>query len=245
MIDDNANEAGSSDPQATPLAGETHRLLDDSAESRIDQPAQKLIEVMGRKLVKTIALGSFLGGIVLCLLVIIIPTLVPSQTSRFFLCLLSALLFSMFVFTLYPSNYRLDLTKRFKIPIVLIGPAALWIALFFVFWNLLPREDIAGKVFVPANDSDQLPYSTAWVIGWTPVEPIYYKLKLSQDQNKNNPNDRAGFYVLFDEAHSAYTATIGLGPSNQEIIERCEVVFSRGASTYKCHLVNDEGGTTR
>lgn len=237
MFDDKADD---------PLASEAQRHLDDPAEPKsLGEPAKKLIEVMGRKLVKAIALGSFLGGTVLCLLVILIPTLVPSQTSRFFLCLLSAFLFSMFVFTLYPSDYRLDLTKRLEIPIVLIGPAALWIALFFVFWNVLPREDMAGKVFVPANDSDQLPYSTAWVIGWTPVEPIYYKLKLSQDQNKNNPNDRAGFYVLFDEAHGAYTAIIGLGPSSQEIIERCEVVFSRSASTYKCHLVNDEGGTTR
>ncbi|MFZ0063676.1 MAG: hypothetical protein WAL47_16710 [Pyrinomonadaceae bacterium] len=235
MIDDKAKDRLTSGPPH-----EAQRHLDDSAESKgLGAPAKKLIEVMGRKLVVAVALCSFLGGSLLCLLVIFYPTLVPSQTSRFFLCLFSALLFSMFVFTLYPSDYRLDLTKKFEIPIVLIGPAALWIALFFVFWNWLPREDVAGKVFVPAIGSDQLPYSTAWVIGWTPVEPTYYKLKLSQDQNINNPNDRAGFYVLFDEAHSTYTATIGLGPSGQEIIERCEVVFSRSASTYKCHLVND------
>jgi len=47
--------------------------------------------------------------------------------------------------------------------------------------------------------------------------PIYYKLKMTPDQNSDDPNLLAGFYVQFDEIHTEYTAEIGIGPSNEEM----------------------------
>lgn len=101
-----------------------------------------------------------------------------------------------------------------------------------------------GAVFMPAPSSNQVSYSTSWVLGWDPETPVYYKLKLSRDQNNNEPTLPAGFYVQFDKAHTKYTATIGIGPSRQEIIERYELVFVRGESTYRAKLVSD-GGNNR
>lgn len=98
------------------------------------EPAKQLIEIMGRKLVVALAVGSVLGATLLCLVGIFRATLITSQVSWFFLCLLTAFLFSVFVFTLFPTDYKLDI-KGIGLPIVLIGPAALWISLFFIFWR--------------------------------------------------------------------------------------------------------------
>jgi hypothetical protein len=195
-------------------------------------PQKRLIEVIGRKLVVILAVGSVLGATALCLIGVFYPTTIPSQTSRFFLCLLASFLFSVFVFTLYPSDYKLDIGKMIRIPFVLVGPAALWIAFFLFLWYMLPREDMAGKVFGPGSAGDQLPYSTSWMLNWTPARPVYYKLKLTDDQNSDDADLLAAFYVQFDEAHNEFTAEIGTGRSSEEIDKRYTVTFSRGATTY-------------
>lgn len=197
------------------------------------EPGKTLIEVMGRRLVVALAIGSVVGATMLCLLGIFSPTSVPSQISRFFLCLLTAFLFSVFSFTLYPSHYTFNIGEIIKVPFVLIGPAALWIALFLVFWYLLPAEHSAGYLFTQPTGTDQLPYSNTWVLNWTPTQPSYYQLKLSNDQYSDDANILAGFYLVFDAAHDQYSAEVGVGAAKDEIERRYEVTFSRGESTYK------------
>lgn len=207
------------------------RTVASSRSETVPTPAKRLIEVLGRRIVVILAVGSFFGSVALCLIGIFYPTVIPSQTSRFFFCLLVAFLFSVFVFTLFPADFKLK-GKKLSVPIVLVGPAALWIGLFLFLWNTLPGDDIAGKVFLPAEGKNELTYSTTWVLGWRPSQPVYYKLRSLQHQNSFDSNVPAGFYVQFDSAHDAYTAEIGIGPSSDEILERYEVVFFRGASTY-------------
>ena len=210
------------------------------ASPRTKTPAKRLIEVLGRPIVIILAVVSFGGSIALCLVGAFYPTYIPSQISRFFFCLLAAFLFSVFVFTLFPANYEVK-GKKFNLPIVLVGPAALWIGLFIFLWKALPQEDVAARVFLPAAGGSELTYSTTWVLAWKPTQPVYYKLKSSGDQNNVDPNVPTGFYVQFDSAHDQYTAEVGVGPSSDEIVERYEVVFSRGSSTYTAKSVTPNG----
>src|SRR5438876_3655633 len=141
------------------MSDKKRQQLDGKSDSPIDRPqrlegqseqAKRLIEVMSPKLVITLAIGSVIGAIILCLIGIFWPHLITTQVSRFFLCLLSAFLFAVFVFTLYPADFKLDISKKIGSPFILVGPAAVWIVLFSFFWSKLPAEDIVEKVFVPA-----------------------------------------------------------------------------------------------
>lgn len=194
--------------------------------------AVRLIEIMGRKLVIALALGSVVGAALLCMVGIFKPTLVPSQVSRFFLCLLTAFLFSVFVFTIYPADYKFDMRQSLKIPFLLVGPGALWIALFLLLWYMFPNEGAVGKVFLPTPGGQNIPYSASWLLRWEPTQPVFYKLKTGGEDN-DNPYAPAGFYVEFDSGHDNYQAVIGVGPSKDEIEERYEVTFSRSATTYQ------------
>jgi hypothetical protein len=196
-------------------------------------PGGRLIEVMGRNLVIALAIGAVLGAVVLCSIGIFKSTLVPSQTARFFLCLLTAFLFAVFVFTLYPNDYQLNIEKLIKIPFVLVGPAALWIALFLLLWYMLPIEGVSGKLFLPPQGGEQIPYSASWALSWNPSQPVFYKVRITKDQGGESPDLPAGFYVQFDPSHDEYRAVVGLGPSKDEIDTQYEVTFSRGATTYK------------
>ena len=196
-------------------------------------PGGRLIEIMGRRLVIALAIGSVLGAALLCSVGIFKPTLVPSQTARFFLCLLTAFLFAVFVFTLYPNDYQLNIEKLIRIPFVLVGPAALWIALFLLLWYMLPNEGISGKLFLPPQGSEQIPYSASWTLSWNPSQPVFYKVRMTDGQGRETPDLPAGFYVEFDPSHDEYRAVVGLGPSKDEIDKQYEVTFSRGATTYK------------
>lgn len=207
------------------------------------EPGKRLIQVLGKKLVRLLAIGSFVGGILLLLFVILCPTVISSsEIARGGFCLLIALLFSVFVFTLYPSDYKLKTNKlKIGIAIVLVGPAALWMALFFIFLKKLPREVVMETMFLPESGHNEITFANSWVLDWKPGQPRYYKIKISEDQNSTDPKLLAGFYVTFDQANNKYTARIGIGPSRQEVVESYEVVFVRGASTYRANAVSQEG----
>lgn len=196
-------------------------------------PAGRLLEIMGRRLIVALAIGSVVGATLLCSIGIFYPTLVPTQIGRFFLCLLTAFLFSVFVFTIYPTRYELNIEKLIKVPFALVGPAALWIALFLLFFYLLPNEGLVGKLFRPPSNSQHIPYSTSWILNCNPTPPAFYKVRITGDQDKDEPIDPAGFYVEFDRGHDEYRALIGIGPSADEIFQEYEVVFSRNADNYR------------
>jgi|SRR5689334_8619755 len=230
-----------SDPQRQRGRTSSRSNSKSKAESN-QEPGKRLIQVLGKKLVRLLAIGSFVGGILLLLLVILYPTVISSsETARGGFCLLIALLFSVFVFTLYPSDYKLKLNQKIGIAIVLVGPAALWIALFFIFLKKLPREVVMETMFLPESGHNEITFANSWVLDWNPGQPRYYKVKISEDQNSNDPKLLAGFYVTFDQANSKYTAKIGIGPSRQEVVESYELVFVRGASTYHANAVSEEG----
>lgn len=233
-----------SDDRPQQLHGKSDSPIDcpQDPESHSEQ-AKRLIEVMGRNLVIALAIGSVIGAIILCLIGMFWSHLITTQVSRFFLCLLTAFLFSVFVFTLFPADFRLDVSKITSMASNLVGPPALWIILFLVFWKMLPAEDIVGKLFVPALDTNQVAYSTSWVLHWDPSPPQkYYKVKLSPEVNSSDPNLPAGFYIEFDKAHAKYTALIGIGPSSEEIKARYKLVFTRSASTYNPEVISETEG---
>lgn len=198
-----------------------------------EPPARRLLEIMGRRLIIALATGSVVGATLLCSVGIFYPTLVPSQIGRFFLCLLTAFLFSVFVFTIYPTHYEFNIEKLIKIPFALVGPAALWIALFLLLFYLLPKEGLVGKLFRPPSIREQIPYSTSWTLSCDPTPPAFYKVRITGDQNKEEPINPAGFYVEFDPGHNEYRAIIGIGPSKDEIFQQYDVVFSRSADNYR------------
>lgn|GEM_PF-5018039 len=208
------------------------------AEAMEPPPGKRLLEIMGRPIIVALAIGSVVGATLLCSVGIFYSTLVPTQIARFFLCLLVAFLFSVFVFTIYPSDYKLSIGKLIKIPFVLVGPAALWIALFLLLWNLLPSEASVGKLFLPPPGTQQIPYGASWALSWKPVQPVFYKVKITGEQNTDDPGIPAGFYVEFDPSQNEYRAVIGIGPSHEEIVEQYEVVFSRNSSNYRVEATN-------
>ena len=116
------------------MSDDRQQQLDGKSDSPVDRPqdleghseqAKRLIEVMGRELVITLAIGSVIGAIILCLIGIFCPHPITTQVSRFFLCLLTAFLFSVFVFTLFPADYRLDVSKITRIVSSLVGPSSM------------------------------------------------------------------------------------------------------------------------
>jgi hypothetical protein len=198
------------------------------------RPAQKLIEVFGRKIVVILALISFGGGTALCLTCILHPAIALNPTARFFICLLAAFFFSVFMFTLFPADLTLKLRAWLQIPFVLVGPAALWFVILYSLLKLLPSDQSQGKVFKPSIRSEPLAYSTTWVLSWKPEEPVYYKLEAQSDPNKRNRTTLLeGFYVQFDGKQDRYIAEIGSGPTNNELYERFEIEFNRNDSTYE------------
>ncbi|MGA2614303.1 MAG: hypothetical protein ABSG38_12765 [Spirochaetia bacterium] len=191
---------------------------------------------MGRPLVIGLAFGSVLLATFLCLVGIFRPSAIQDPIARFLLCLLVAFLFSVFVSVLFPNvNYKLNLGK-FGIPIVLVGPAALWIALFLLLLYKLPSESVGGIDFAPAYGSERLQYNATWVLDWKPATPIYYKLQ-SDNINESTGGTLEGFYVRFDEKHDTYEAEIGVGPARQYITARYRVIFRRNASTYELERI--------
>lgn len=233
------------EPAQPHLAPETPAIkspgLPTGATQEVSEPALRLIEVMGRRTVIILAIGAVVGATALCLIGIFRPTLVPTQVGRFFLCLLIAFLFSVFVFALYPSHYELKIGNIIKMPFVLIGPAALWIALFLFLFYMLPVEPQTGQVFKPPpNGTAKIFFSTSWVTSWKPIKPTFYKLKLSTDQNADEPGTPLGVYVEFDAGHDEYTAIIGVGPSEELIGDQYNVTFSRSSDTYKVEPITKE-----
>jgi len=197
----------------------------------VPRPGMMLIEVMGGRIVIALAIGSVILAIVLCLIGVFCPTLIPSQTARFFLCVLVSFLFAVFVFTLFPAKYEIDL-KFMHVPAVLVGPAALWLILFFVLWHYLPSEDDAARLIRPAGKDDVLMADTTWVLDWQPTEPEYY-LVPSSSQGSAAGDRLAGFLVYFDKANHTYTGTVGVGPSKTEIQRKYRIEFRRSDSTYR------------
>jgi hypothetical protein len=196
-------------------------------------PAKRLIEVLPRKVVIGLAVGSFFGAVGLCAVCILDPAITSSGVARFFVCLLAAFLFAVFVFTLFPADYKLDLAKT-SIPLVLVGPAALWIGLLFLLLKLLPTYEALGKVLKPAPGAGLLGYTTTWVLSWTPAEPVYYKIESSRDRiSQNSTTLLEGFYVQFDDKHDKYSAVVGSGPSIDEIFQRYQIEFNRADSTFQ------------
>lgn len=240
----NAIEPDSTEP-ANPsgLPHKRERSKRGAHKSQITQPTpgKQLIEILGRKLVVWLSIGSLIGAVTLCVLCIFYPILAVNQSARFFICLLSAFFFAVFVFTLFPTDYKFDL-GRVSIPIVLIGPAALWIALLLLFLNLLPNEQSLGRVIRPAADSPSLIYSTTWVLGWKPSPPpAYYKIETKRDQlGQQAPSLLEGIFVEFDTTHDRYIAEIGSGPSSDEIYDRYEIELNRNAATFQLHPIQNQ-----
>lgn len=205
-------------------------------------PGKQLIEILGRKLVVWLSIGSLVGAVTLCLLCIFYPILAVNQSARFFICLLSAFFFAVFVFTLFPADYKLDLGSKISIPFVLIGPAALWIALLLLFLKLLPNEYSLGRVIRPAADGPSLIYSTTWVLGWKPSPPpAYYKIETKRDQlGQQVPSLLEGFFVEFDTTHDRYVAEIGSGPSSDEIYDRYEIELNRNGATFELNPIHNQ-----
>jgi hypothetical protein len=211
---------------------ETKEAKSDGAPEFEATPATRLIEVMGRQNVVILAIGAVLGATLLCLIGMFRPTLFPSQFGRFFLCLLIAFLFSVFVFTLYPSNYELKVGDIIRVPFVLFGPAALWIGLFLLFFYILPQEKRMGQIFRPPDSDKKVFYTTSIVRQWNPAQPEFYKVKIGPQQDEADWTTLAGFYVEFDAANELFTADVDIGPSaNHPPIYR--LTFARGSDTYK------------
>jgi hypothetical protein len=180
-----------------------------------------------------LAVGSFFGAVALCVICIFNPGITRSGVARFFVCLLAAFLFAVFVFTLFPADYKLDL-KKVSIPLVLVGPAALWMGLLLLLLKLLPTYEALGRVLKPAPGTEPLGYTTTWVLSWTPTEPVYYKIESKGDRiSQNSTTLLEGFYVQFDEKHDKYFAVVGSGPSSDEIWRRYKVEFNRADSTFQ------------
>ncbi|MDR3688326.1 MAG: hypothetical protein P4L46_03030 [Fimbriimonas sp.] len=201
-------------------------------------PGARLVQVLGRKLVVILSVGSVILAVALCLLLGLFPSIQAAEASRFFLLLLISFLFGVFAFTLYPSNYRLDLSRGYQIPIVLVGPAALWIGLFIFFLNIFPKDKRIGVVFKPDANSRPIRSGSTLLLGWDQQPPAYYMIQNPKIGDVLSSGLIDGFYIQFDPSVKAYTLNIGIGASATNIDTRCKIVFRAGATSYSIEGTN-------
>lgn len=189
---------------------------------------KQLISIMSKELVTWLAVGSVVLGVLLIIGAILWPTLLEGAWPRALYCLLIALLFAVFVFVLYPSDYRIDL-GAYSIPLVLVGPAALWIGLFFVFKAALPQP-VEGRAIRANSNDERLIASVTWPLKWTPrAPPTSYELVGSSELTSG---DLEGFYVEFEQGVKEYELILGVGPDKDHIQERYTIKFARDSKSY-------------
>lgn len=195
-------------------------------------PAKTLLSVLGKNWVRGIALASLCGAIALCLLAIFAPQSVQTPTAHVWLCVLAAFLFFLFVFTLFPANYVLKDSSRIALPLILVGPAALWIGLAAIFLGLVPKPEPILHHFRQISAPTILTHDTMWIVQWDKTPKAAYVLLQPQTLGVRPQTRVEGFSIEFAEGAEVHHATIGRGPDATHLAERYDLVFARGSNSY-------------
>lgn len=74
-----------------------------------------------------------------------------TQTARFLICLLVSLLLGIFFFVWWPSQYELDKIPIINLPVRVAGPIVVWLVIFVLLLQVMPREDAPYKAYSLVN----------------------------------------------------------------------------------------------
>lgn len=74
-----------------------------------------------------------------------------TQTARALICLLVSLLLGIFFFVWWPRQYELDRIPIINLPVRVTGPIVVWLVIFVLLLQVMPREDAPARVYTLVN----------------------------------------------------------------------------------------------
>jgi hypothetical protein len=74
-----------------------------------------------------------------------------TQSARVLICLLVSLLLGIFFFVWWPHKYELDKIPLVNLPVRVAGPIVVWLVIFVLLLQVMPREDAPYKAYSLVN----------------------------------------------------------------------------------------------
>jgi hypothetical protein len=163
--------------------------------TNIFTPAQ--LRVMG---FSSIALALVVLGFGL-----LVPDRLDTPMARFLVCLTVSVFLSIFFFVFYPHRYELDRIPLVNLPIRVVGPVVLWIAVLLLLLELAPQSTAhpVGRLFIIKANIERFHY-----LPDTLLEPMGKHFKWRLVENRDKPREALGFYVEFEPGDHIYEAWV-------------------------------------
>ena len=194
--------------------------------------ARRLIAVLGRNNVVLIAFGSLILAFVLGCGAMLVPGLFLSTRAQPILCFFLTLFTAVFMFALYPADYRFPLGKLAEIPVVLVGPVALWIALFMILLRTIPVQSASIETAFTFPDDLSISVRQYLVVQrvrlnettWKPYAPaeVYQLL--------DSKNDVVGYYLKSNDSSQNYGVELDLGDDKNRPDQEFQAIFKNDSS---------------
>jgi hypothetical protein len=174
-----------------------------------NNPEQPLIAVLPRPVVIGIAIADLVVATALLLWALRIPTDFEGTFTRFVLSLGLALFAGVFLFILYPWNYRLTKIPGIDVSVELAGPAVLVIVLFLFINRYMPAPE-SGRlhVFVDAagREADAAEFANAKLQFTDVLKPEFHLVPSADGRYVY------GVYIRYPENTHAVNGELSLGP---------------------------------
>jgi hypothetical protein len=178
------------------------------ADNQANNPAQPLIAVMPRWLVVAIAVAGLLAATGALVWALRSPTDFAGTFPRFLLCFALALYGGVFLFVIYPWNYRLTRIPGIDLSMELAGPAALIIILFLFLNRYMPAPE-SGRfhVFMDVNgqEADAAEFANATLRFTDTVKPEFYLVPATDGRHLY------GVFIRYPENTPKANAVMDLG----------------------------------
>jgi hypothetical protein len=192
-------------------------------DNQADDAARPLIAVMPRWLVVVIAVAGLLAATGALVWAIRSPADFAGTFPRFLLCFTLALNGGVFLFVLYPWNYRLTKIPGIDLTMEVVGPAALIIILFLFLNRYMPAPE-SGRfhVFIDASgqEADAAEFANAKLQFSDTVKPEFYLVPATDGRHLY------GVFIRYPENMPTVNAVIDLGL----VFEPEKITFQRDSA---------------
>lgn len=119
-------------------------------------PAARLTAVLPLWLTRTIAVLALVLMIGLFCWACIVPQRFSSDLTRFMLCLGLSFCAGIFLFVFYPARYSMREFNGIKLPMKVVGPAALFLLLLFILMKEMPLPEM-GRLHRLVHNKSPIP----------------------------------------------------------------------------------------
>jgi hypothetical protein len=128
-----------------------------------------------------------------------------TNSARVLVCLMVSLLLGIFFFVWWPAHFELTAVPIINLPMRVVGPVALWLAILTLLMNIMPREDAPYRSYSLVNaPNGQLHYHRGIRI----VRPEGVEVEFDLIESRSEPGRLKNILVRFRSGEEDISANL-------------------------------------